>query len=55
MAISHFLTFTGGSWCRDGMPIRTKDDEVDEEVAGQVFLKPKGRENCTSTKIKFED
>lgn len=54
MAISHFLTFMGCSWSRDGMPVRINDDEVKEEVAGEVSRKPKVRNNV-STHIKFKD
>ncbi|KAG5560615.1 hypothetical protein RHGRI_003814 [Rhododendron griersonianum] len=38
----------------DGMPVWIKDDEVEEEVAGEVSRMPKLRNNM-STNIKFEE
>ncbi|KAG5560614.1 hypothetical protein RHGRI_003813 [Rhododendron griersonianum] len=43
-----------GAGSKDGMPVRIKDDEVEEEVAGEVSRMPKLRNNM-STNIKFEE
>ncbi|KAI8566716.1 hypothetical protein RHMOL_Rhmol02G0063800 [Rhododendron molle] len=48
------LALTGHGLLLDGIPVRIKDDEVEEEVAGEVSRKLKVRNNV-STNIMFEE